>query len=323
VNFLKRIGVVTSGGDAPGMNAVIRAIVRRAIPLGMKVIGFENGYSGLIADEEKPLNLRSVSGIINLGGTFLGSRRCPEFKTEKGLKKALENLNRHKITDFIVIGGEGSLNGALDLSRFDSINVYGIPCSIDNDVYGTDETVGFDTAVNTALSAIDRIRDTATSHRRVFIVEVMGRKRGFLALSVGLAAGAEKILVPEVKVDLEKVLELLENNRKKGKKSNIIVAAEGVGDLRMITKRIHKRTGYEVRLSILGHIQRGGSPTARSRILANLFGSEVVKMVESENGNRIVGLLNGKVTSTSLEEACKKKKPLDLDLLRLTEQLAT
>lgn len=320
---MKRIGVVTSGGDAPGMNAVIRAIVRRAIPMEMKVIGFENGYSGLIADENRPLNLRSVSGIINFGGTFLGSRRCPEFKTEEGLKKALVNLKKHEITDLIVIGGDGSLNGALDLSRFDSINVYGVPCSIDNDVYGTDETVGFDTAVNTALWAIDRIRDTATSHRRVFVVEVMGRKRGFLALSVGLAAGSEKILVPEVKVDIEEVLELLENNRKKGKKSNIIVAAEGVGDLRMFTQKIHRKTGYDVRLSVLGYIQRGGSPTARSRILANLFGSEVVRMVEFENKNRVVGLLNGKVTSTGLEEACEKKKPLDLDLLRLTEQLAT
>jgi 6-phosphofructokinase 1 len=323
VNFLKRIGVVTSGGDAPGMNAVIRAIVRRAVPIGMSVVGFENGYSGLIADEKRNLDLRSVGGIINFGGTFLGSRRCPEFRTEEGLKKALGNLRKHRISDLIVIGGDGSLNGALELCKLDGVNVYGVPCSIDNDVYGTDETVGFDTAVNTALSAIDRIRDTATSHRRVFIVEVMGRKRGFLALSVGLAAGAEKILVPEVELDLKGVLELLEHNRKKGKKSSIIVAAEGVGDLRMITRQIRRKTGYEVRLSVLGYIQRGGPPTARSRILANLFGSEVVEMVESENKNRIVGLLKGRVCSTSLEEACEKKKPLDLDLLQLTEQLAT
>ncbi len=320
---MKRVGIVTSGGDAPGMNAVIRAVVRTALPIGLKVIGFQNGYSGLITDQKCPLGLRSVSGIINFGGTILGSRRCEEFKTDKGLERAQKTLEKNKISDLIVIGGEGSFAGALDLTRLSSINVYGVPCSIDNDVYGTDETVGFDTAVNTALFAIDRIRDTATSHNRVFIIEVMGRKRGFLALSVGLAAGAEKILVPEIKTDLKEVYELLEESRMKGKKSNIIVAAEGVGDMRRIAKKIEKNTGYEVRLSVLGYIQRGGAPTARSRILAGLFGAKVVNLVENERENEVVGILDGKLTSTNLEVVCKNRKPLDLNLLHLAEKLAT
>ena len=319
---MKRIGIVTSGGDAPGINAAIRAVVRMAVPRGMQVVGFEGGYCGLMADEKRPLGLRSVSGIINLGGTFLGSKRCPEFKTEDALRKAGKVLESNKISDLIVIGGDGSFRGALDLSRVVDVNLVGIPSSIDNDVYGTDETIGFDTAVNTALSAIDRIRDTAASFNRVFVVEVMGRKRGFLALAVGLAAGAEKILVPEVGVDLKEVCKMVLENMAKGKRSIIIVAAEGVGDSRRIAKRIERNTGSEVRLSVLGYIQRGGAPTARSRILASLFGSKAVQLILDGSRNEVIGILNDKLVSTSLEVVCKMEKPLDFELLHLAEELA-
>jgi len=320
---LKTVGVVTSGGDAPGMNAAIRAVTRIAHSENLQVLGFERGWEGLLTNTFVRLTPRSVGGIIQLGGTILRTSRCLEFKRKKGLKRAAETLERNKVDGLIVIGGNGSFKGALELSEFTRTLIVGVPATIDNDVYGVDETIGFDTAVNTAVSEIDKIRDTAISHERVFIVEVMGRTRGFLAATVGLTVGAEVILVPEEKVKEEEIFRVLRENSAKGKRSGIIVAAEGIGDTRKLAKEIQKNTGAEVRLSILGYAQRGGNPTARSRLLASLFAEEAVRLLLKGEGNKIVGLQNGKIADVKLEESCSKEKPLDLNLLRLARVLAT
>ncbi|MEM3090820.1 MAG: ATP-dependent 6-phosphofructokinase [Candidatus Bathyarchaeia archaeon] len=320
---MKTVGVVTSGGDAPGMNAAIRAVTRLASALGFKVLGFERGWEGLINNRFRPLTPRSVGGIIQLGGTILLTSRCPEFKTLEGIRKAAENLAADNVDGLVVIGGEGSFRGALELSRETDALIVGVPATIDNDVYGVDETIGFDTAVNTAVAEIDKIRDTAISHERVFVVEVMGRRRGFLALTVGLTIGAEVILVPEVSIDMEEVFRTVKENAAKGKRSGIIVAAEGVGDTRKIAEEIEANTGAEVRLSIVGYAQRGGSPTARSRLLASLFANEAVDLLASGIGNCVVGLQKGEIKSISLKEACGKEKPLDTRLLSLARTLAT
>ena len=320
---MKNIGIVTSGGDAPGMNAAIRAVTRIAHSMDFRVHGFERGWEGLLANTFRPLTPRSVGGIIQLGGTILLTSRCPEFETKDGVKKAAETLATNKIDGLVVIGGNGSFKGALELSKHTDTLIIGIPASIDNDVFGTDETIGFDTAVNTAVTEIDKIRDTALSHERVFIVEVMGRTRGFLASTVGLTVGAETILVPEVKIEEEKIFKTIRENIAKGKKSGIIVAAEGIGDTRKLARDIEQKTGTEVRLSILGYAQRGGSPTARSRLLAGLFAYKAIELLVGEEGNRIVGLQNGKITSIDLEESCRTEKPLDLSLLKLATVLST
>lgn len=320
---MKTIGVVTSGGDAPGMNAAIRAIVRIAYSKNFQVLGFEKGWEGLLANMFVRLTPRNVGGIIQLGGTILHTSRCLEFKEKKGIQKAAETLASNKVHGLIVIGGDGSFRGALELSRETGTLVVGIPATIDNDVFGTDETIGFDTAVNTAVAEIDKIRDTAISHERIFIVEVMGKTRGFLAVTVGLTVGAETILVPEVKYQVEEIFETIKENSAKGKRSGIIVAAEGIGDTHKLAREIEKNTGTEVRLSILGYAQRGGSPTARSRLLASLFANEAVQLLSKEQGNKIVGLQEGRITSLELEESCKTEKPLDLSLLKLAKVLAT
>jgi 6-phosphofructokinase 1 len=320
---VKRIGLVTSGGDAPGMNAAIRAVVRVAYSRGFQVFGFERGWEGLMTNVIRPLTPRSVGGIIQLGGTILHTSRSLQFRKKEGRVKAARNLALNSIDGLIVIGGNGSFNGALDLSRNTDTLIVGVPATIDNDVYGSDETIGFDTAVNTAVAEIDKIRDTAISHERVFIVEVMGRKRGFLALSVGLTVGAEVILVPEVRFERERIIRRLEENSAKGKKSGIIVAAEGIGDTRKLGHEIEKDTGTEVRLTILGYAQRGGSPTARSRLLANLFAKEAVELLSTEKGGMMVGLRDGKILSMELERSCETEKPLDLSMLELAEVLAT
>lgn len=258
-----------------------------------------------------------------MGGTMLHTLRCPKFEEKEGVKKAAETLALNKVDGLVVIGGDGSFRGALDLSRESGKLMVGIPATIDNDVFGTDETIGFDTAVNTAVKAIDQIRDTAISHERIFIVEVMGRKRGFLALDVGITVGAEVILVPEYECKISQVVEVLRENARKGKKTAIIVAAEGVGDTATIAKEIEKQTGSEVRLSILGYAQRGGSPTARSRLLAGLFAEKAVDLLCKEIGNKVVGLQNGVVGNVDLKESCGNQKPLDLRLLKLAEMLAT
>jgi len=319
---LKRIGIVTSGGDAPGMNAAIRTVVRLAHSRHLEVLGFERGWEGLLTNTFKPLGPRSVSGIINQGGTILYTSRCPEFQKREGVLKAAETLERNDVHGLVVIGGNGSFNGALDLSKESDIAIVGVPATIDNDVFGTDETIGFDTAVNTAVSEIDKIRDTAISHERVFIIEVMGRTRGFLALTVGLTVGAEIILVPEVKFETPDLIENIEDSRRRGKKSHIIVAAEGVGETRALAKEIEESTKSEVRLSVLGYSQRGGAPTARSRYLACLFGDKAVELILNEEKNKIVGLVGDKITAIDLEKSAKSTKPLDLKLLELAKELA-
>jgi 6-phosphofructokinase 1 len=320
---LRKIGVVTSGGDAPGMNAAIRAAVRIAYSKNFQVLGFEKGWEGLLTNTFRPLTPRSVGGIIQLGGTILLTSRCPAFKEKEGIEKAAETLALNNVDGLVVIGGNGSFKAALDLSKQTDTLIVGVPATIDNDVFGTDETIGFDTAVNTAVTEIDKIRDTAISHERVFIVEVMGRTRGFLASTVGLTVGAETILVPEVKIDKEEIFKTLKENSEKGKKSGIIVAAEGIGDTSRLAREIEKNTGEEVRLSILGYAQRGGNPTARSRLLASLFASKAIELLTEKQGSRIVCLQNGKITSIGLEESCKAEKPLDLSLLKLARVLAT
>jgi len=320
---MKTLGVVTSGGDAPGMNAAIRGVVRLASAIGFEVLGFERGWEGLINNRFRRLTPRSVGGIIQLGGTILLTSRCPEFKMREGIKKAADNLAANNVDGLVVIGEEGSFRGALELSRETDTLIVGVPATIDNDVYGSDETIGFDTAVNTAVAEIDKIRDTAISHERVFVAEVMGRRRGFLALTVGLTVGAEVILVPEVPINMEEVFKTVKENAAKGKRSGIIVAAEGMGDTRKIAEEIEANTGAEVRLSIVGYAQRGGSPTARSRLLASLFANEAVNLLASSVGNCVIGLQKGEIKSISLKEVCSKEKPLDMRLLALAKTLAT
>jgi 6-phosphofructokinase 1 len=320
---LARIGVVTSGGDAPGMNAAIRAVVRLAHSKHLEVVGFERGWEGLMDNTYRLLGPRSVGGIINQGGTMLLTSRCPEFEKKENVEKAAENLNRLGLCGLVVIGGNGSFKGAFELSKFAVASIIGVPATIDNDIYGTEETIGFDTAVNTAVSEIDKIRDTAMSHERTFIVEVMGKSRGFLALTVGLTVGSEIILVPEVKVEPAKLIESIENSRKRGKKSTIIVAAEGVRNTRALAKQIEKQLNSEVRLSVLGYSQRGGMPSARSRYLACLFGKKAVELILSGERNQIVALDGCEISGFDLEKSATSVKPLDLGLLQLARELAT
>lgn len=314
--------MVTSGGDAPGMNAAIRAAVRIAHSKNFEVLGFEKGWEGLLTNTFRRLTPRFVGGIMQLGGTILRTSRCPQFKEKNGIRKAAETLEINKIDGLIIIGGDGSFRGALELSKKTEALLIGVPASIDNDVFGTDETIGFDTAVNTAVAEIDKIRDTALSHERIFIVEVMGRTRGFLASTIGLTAGAEVILVPEEKYGKGEIFKTIKENTLKGKRSGIIIAAEGVGDTRKLAREIENNTRVEVRLSILGYAQRGGNPTARSRLLASLFANEAVQLLSKGQGSRIVGLQDGRITSIELKKSCVTKKPLDLSLLKLAKVLA-
>ena len=319
----KTIGLVTSGGDAPGMNAAIRAVTRIGHAKGFQVIGFERGWDGLLTNSFRRLTPRSVGGIIQLGGTILHTLRCPSFEEEGAAEKAAETLSINNVDSLVVIGGDGSFRGALDLSRESDALMVGIPATIDNDVFGTDETIGFDTAVNTAVGTIDKIRDTAISHERIFIVEVMGRKRGFLALEVGICVGAEVILIPEQPMNIAEIVKLMNENAKKGKRAGIIVAAEGCGDTSKLAQEMQRQTESEVRLSILGYAQRGGSPTARSRLLASLFAEKAVDLICQEKGNLAVGLQNGALVGVELEKAAKGRKPIDLRLLQVADMLAT
>jgi len=319
----KTIGIVTSGGDAPGMNAAIRAVTRVGHEKGFQVIGFERGWDGLLTNTFRKLTPRSVGGIIQLGGTILHTLRCLSFEEQGGVEKGAKTLSVNKVDALVVIGGDGSFRGALDLSRQTDTLMVGIPATIDNDVYGTDETIGFDTAVNTAVGSIDKIRDTAISHERVFIVEVMGRKRGFLALEVGICVGAEVILIPEKPTKLEEIVRLMEESAKKGKRAGIIVAAEGCGSTSKLAIEMQQQTESEVRLSILGYAQRGGSPTARSRLLASLFAEKAVELICQEKGNMAVGLQKGKIVGFDLEKAANNKKAIDLRMLQVADMLAT
>lgn len=319
---MKRIAVVTSGGDAPGINAAIRAIVRTAIYRGLQVWGIQRGFQGMIEGEIREMPITSVGGIIHRGGTILRTIRSEEFKTQEGQVKAVNNLKKQKIEGLIVIGGNGSFHGAYSLDSVWNIPTIGIPATIDNDIWGTDETIGFDTAVNTALEAINKIRDTAFSHERIFVIEVMGRERGFLALQVGLVGGAEVIIIPEVKYDINKLCQRMREGYQRGKTSCIIVVAEGAERASYLATEIEARTKFEARVSILGYIQRGGTPTARSCLLASRFGTQAVELLIKGERGKTVGIQGGNLISVSLEKSYKEYKPIDLELYQLAEILS-
>jgi len=320
---IKTIGVITPGGDAPGMNCAIRAVVRTAIFYGLKVYGIERGWQGLLEGKIRDLELQSVGGIINRGGTILHTHRCPEFKQKAARKKAIETLKAFNIEGLVVIGGDGSLRASYELYREFGLAIINVPASIDNDIYGTDYSIGFDTAVNTALEAIDKIRDTATSHERVFVIEVMGRNNGFIALDVGLTAGAEAIIIPEVPYDLEAIARKLEYGRHRGKSSFIVVVAEGAAKAEEVAAYLRKRTDLDVRVSVLGHIQRGGSPTALSREAACKLGARAVELLVKGKKALMVGLVSDQIIETPVEEVIRRKKKIDLSTYKLANMLAT
>ncbi len=322
---MQKIGILTSGGDAPGMNACIRAIVRSAAWYNLEVIGIRRGYTGLFTREFVRLGPRSVSNILQLGGTVLGTSRCAEMKTVEGRQRAIQTLQDEGIWGLIVLGGDGTFRGASTLVREGQVKVMGIPTTIDNDVYGTDYSVGFDTAINTALESIDRIRDTALSHDRIFFVEVMGKTRGFIALEVGIAGGAEAILIPEVETDIEKLCIELERSHSKGKKSIIVIVAEGdaPGGAMEIARQVGERLGLEYRVCILGHVQRGGPPTARSRVLACKLSAAAVYGLLHGKEAHMVGEVKGEIVYTPLEETFQRTKELDKRLLEWVKVLAT
>jgi 6-phosphofructokinase 1 len=318
---MRKIGVLTSGGDAPGMNAAIRGVVRTAIAEGLEVTGFLYGYKGLIADEAVEMTSRSVGGIVSLGGTILRSARCKEFREPQGRRQAMETLARHRVDGLVVIGGDGSLTGAMTLFEEFGLRVMGVPGSIDNDLGGTDFSVGFDTAVNTALEAIDRIRDTAYSHERVFVVEVMGRHNGFIALDVAIAGGAEAVLIPERTYSLGRICEGLRAGAAKGKRSSIIVVAEGAARAQDVRDFIVNCTGFDARFSVLGHIQRGGGPTAFDRVLALRLGNFAVHKLLSGTSGEMVGVEGERLVSNPIPFVLQSVKPIDEGKLAIIEAM--
>jgi 6-phosphofructokinase 1 len=320
--MIKTIGVVTPGGDAPGMNTAIRSVIRTAIYNGIKVMGIERGYAGLIGGDINPMDLKSASGILNKGGTILHTVRCAEIRKRSFRKIAARQVKDHGIDAMIVIGGNGSLAAANLLATEFKVPSMVVPASIDNDIPCTDLTIGFDTAVNTALDAIDKIRDTAASHERIFVIEVMGRDNGFIALEVGLGAGAEIILIPEVKTDRDKVCKTLQQGIERGKHSSIIVMAEGAGSGVELGEYISKKLKVDARVTVLGHIQRGGSPSANSRSLACILGAAAVESLLKGQKNKLVGMVNGKVKLTDYAKALRTKKTPDRKLLALAEKLS-
>ncbi len=309
-NKVKTIGILTSGGDAPGMNAAIRACVRRAIQNGLTVKGIERGYSGLLQEEIIDMDKHSVSDIIQKGGTILGTARCEEMRTEEGQQAAAEICRKHGIDGLVVIGGDGSYRGALALSR-QGINAVGLPGTIDLDIACTDYTIGFDTAINTAMEAIDKVRDTSSSHERCSIIEVMGRNAGYIALWCGVANGAEDILLPEkYDYDEQKIVDNIINNRKHGKKHHIIINAEGIGHSTSMARRIEAATGIETRATILGYMQRGGSPTCKDRFYASIMGAYAADIVAAGKRDRIVAHQNGQFVDVDIEEALAMTKEI-------------
>jgi 6-phosphofructokinase 1 len=313
---MKRIGVLTSGGDAPGMNAAIRAIVRKAVYQGMDVYGIKKGYSGLINSDFIKLDISSVGDIIHRGGTILRTARSKEFLTEEGQEKAIRNLEAFGIEGVAVIGGDGSFKGAVALSD-KGVPTVGIPCTIDNDITFTDYSIGFDTAINTVVEAVNKIRDTATSHERTFIIEVMGRETGHIALYSGLAGGAETILLPEIPFDIEAICTKIKAGYKRGKLHSIIVMAEGAADSAELADKIKTNTGFETRVIILGHLQRGGTPTAFDRILASRLGGKAVEIIQKNVSGKMVGIVNGQLVISDIEKILTTTKPLNMELYEL------
>ena len=318
---MKRIGVLTSGGDSPGMNAAIRAVVRKAIFHGLEVYGVYNGYAGLIEGKIKKLELGSVGDTIHRGGTMLHTARCPEFKTMEGQHKAIGQLKTCDIHGLVVIGGDGSYRGAQKLAELDFPTI-AIPGTIDNDIPGTDFTIGFDTALNTVVEAIDKIRDTATSHERIFVIEVMGRHAGDIALWSGLAGGAESILIPEEPIDIHQVISKVNRGYNRGKKHSIIVVAEGVASAFDIARQMKEIGKLDTRVTVLGHIQRGGSPTATDRVLASRMGSKAVELLLEGKSGRAVGIQNNRIVDDDIADMLSEKHEADDAFIQLSQQLS-
>jgi 6-phosphofructokinase 1 len=319
--LMKRIGVLTSGGDSPGMNAAIRAVVRKAIFHDVEVYGISYGYAGLIAGDIRKMELGSVGDIIHRGGTMLYTARCEEFKTLEGQKKGIEQLKKFGIEGLVVIGGDGSYRGAQKLTE-QGFPTIGVPGTIDNDIPGTDFTIGFDTALNTVIDAIDKIRDTATSHERTYVIEVMGRHAGDLALWSGLADGAETIVIPEADYDMNQIISRLKRGQERGKKHSIIIVAEGVGSGFDFGKRISDETKMETRVTVLGHIQRGGSPTGADRVLASRLGAKAVDLLIDGEAGRTVGIQNNKLVHHDIDEILAEPHTIDLEMYKLSQELS-
>lgn len=312
----KKIGVLTSGGDAPGMNAAIRAVVRAGIDSGIRVFGIKRGYSGLLTSDVMYMSLRSVSDIINFGGTILYTARSPEFSTREGVLVARDNCKRLGLDGLVVIGGDGSLRGAKELSEA-GIPCVGIPGTIDNDISCSEYTIGFDTAMNTAIQMVDKIRDTAESHERCSIVEVMGRRCGDIALQTGIAVGATAIIVPEVPYDFKKdIIDRMKMTQKTGKKHFIIIVAEGIGGIDEIAKKIYEEMGIEARTTVLGHVQRGGSPTLRDRLIASEMGAKAVEVLCKGAGSRVIAMQSGRIVDYDISQGLSMKKAFDKDLYK-------
>ncbi len=324
---IKKVAVLTSGGDSPGMNAAIRSVVRTCAYHNVECIGVHRGYEGMIEGDFTPMDARSVRGIINKGGTILKSARSKEFRTKEGREKAHKNLIKQDVDALVVIGGDGSFTGALVFNEEFGFPVMGIPGTIDNDIFGTTHTLGFDTALNTVVDAIDKIRDTASSHNRLFFIEVMGRDVGHIALNTGIAGGAEEILIPEEDLGLDRLVDSLNKSKKSGKTSSIVVVAEGD----KIGKNIFElkdyvdenMEGYDVRVSVLGHMQRGGAPSCFDRVLASRMGVKAVESLLEGKTNYMVGLLNSKMELTPLDNAIKGKTKINLELLRVSDIMST
>ncbi len=319
---MKRIGLLTSGGDAPGMNAAIRAVVRTAIYFGMEVFGIERGYAGLIDDTMRPMEMRSVSDIVQRGGTILRTARCLEMLTVDGQKQAVATLEKHGIEGLVVIGGDGSFRGAKCLTENYGIPTIGIPGTIDNDLQYTDYTLGFDTAVNTCLEVINKLRDTMNSHERISVVEVMGRHCGDIALYAGITSGAEIIVVPEIAYDLEDIVMRINRSRANGKRSNIIVVAEGAVTADAFAKKLQEVTTYSVRATTIGHIQRGGSPSMADRMLAAQFGNKAVRLLKDGIGNRVVGIHRNEIVDMDIIEAISMKKKFNYELYETLQMIS-
>lgn len=318
---MKRIGVLTSGGDSPGMNAAIRAVVRKAIYHDLEVYGVQYGFAGLIEGDIEKMELGDVGDIIHRGGTKLYTARCEEFRTPEGRQKAVDQLNARGIEALVVIGGDGSFRGAEKLTELGYPTI-GVPGTIDNDIPGTDYTIGFDTALNTVIDAIDKIRDTATSHERTYVIEVMGRDAGDLALWSGLADGAETILIPEEDYDMDQVVSRLRRGHARGKKHSIIIIAEGVGSGTEFGRKIQETTNLETRVTVLGHIQRGGSPTGFDRVLASRLGARAVELLLNGKEGRMVGIEKNEIVDKSIPEVLKQKHQVDSGMYKLSQELS-
>lgn len=319
--MIKKIGVLTSGGDAPGMNAAVRAVVRTALSKGMEVYGIHRGYNGLLTGDIFKMDERSVSDIIHRGGTVLYTARCPEFREAEGVAKGKAMCDKHGIEGLVVIGGDGSFRGAADLSA-QGVLCIGLPGTIDNDIACTDYTIGFDTAMNTAMELADKLRDTSQSHDRISVVEVMGRGAGHIAVNTGIACGATDIITKEVPYDLDKIAETMLAKKAKGKQNFVVIVAEGVGHSQEIAQALQEKTGIEARATVLGHVQRGGNPTLRDRVEATRMGYYAVELLEKGIGNRVVGIKDSQIVDFDIQDALHMSKPYDEKLHHIAEEIA-